>query len=137
MALSPIMCAGGHATEQSAVVIYASGNAAEHSTNQLRLIPIIEVAFNNGMWWSIPQEMSAAIYARFTAGQDAGYTWDWGNSRQGSWRPDDCETSINRYIIDFSAMQQRNLDNGRMRTIRVIWIRPEDARPQWTGRIPH
>ena len=32
--------------------------------------------------------------------------------------------------------QQRNIDNGRMRTIRLIWILEEDATPQWTGQIP-
>ena len=90
------------------------------------------------MWWSIPQEMSAALYANFEAGQDAVYIWDWGDSRKGSWQPDDQETSINRYMIDFVHTRQRNIDNGRMRTIRVIWILGEDATqtPQWTGQIP-
>ena len=62
-------------------------------------IPIIEVAYSNGMWWSIPQQVSAELYAKFEAGQDAVYTWDWGDSRNGSWKPDDRETSINRYMI--------------------------------------
>ena len=135
MALSPIMCAGGHATEQSAVVIYASGNAAEHSTNQLRLIPIIEVAFNNGMWWSIPQEMSAAIYARFTAGQDAGYTWDWGKSRPGSWVRDGVKTSISRYTLDFTWMEQTNIDNKRKRSFRIAWVLPDQIEAHWTGEF--
>ena len=80
--------------------------------------------------------MSAELFAKFEAGQDAVYTWDWGNSRKGSWKPDDEETSINRYMIDFVRKQQRNIDNGRMRTIRLIWILEEDATPQWTGQIP-
>ena len=80
--------------------------------------------------------MSAELYAKFEAGQDAVYTWDWDDSRKESWKPDDQETSVNRYMIDFVHMQQRNIDNGRMRTIRLIWILEEDATPQWTGQIP-
>ena len=129
--------AKGTATEHSETIIDASGPATEHSEEgRPRRIPIIEVAFSKGMWWSIPQEMSAQLFAKFEAGQDAVYTWDWGDSRKGSWKPDDEETSINRYMIDFVRKQQKNIDNGRMRTIRLIWIREEDATPQWTGQIP-
>ena len=127
----------GHATEWSETI---PGLATEHSEEggppQGRYAPIIEVAFKNGTWWSIPQQMSAELYAQFQAGQDAVYTWDWGTSRRGSWRPDDQETSINRYMIDFVQKQQRNIDNGRMRTIRLVWILEEDAPPQWTSQIP-
>ena len=113
------------------------GTATEHSEEGGPLrIPIIEVAFSKGMWWSIPREMSAQLFAKFEAGQDAGYTWDWGDSREGSWKPVGEETSINRYMIDFVRKQQKNIDNGRMRTIRLIWILEEDATPQWTGQIP-
>ena len=116
--------------------ICPSGSATEHSEQSER-IPIIEVAFKNDMWWSIPPQMSAELYAKFKAGQDAGYTWDWGDERKGSWKPDDQETSINRYVIDFALGKQVNIDNGRTRTIRVIWILQKDATPpQWTGDIP-
>ena len=129
--------AKGTATEHSETIIDASGPATEHSEEgRPRRIPIIEVAFSKGMWWSIPPEMSAELFAKFKAGQDAGYTWDWGNSRNGAWKPDGEETSINRYMIDFVRKQQKNIDNGRMRTIRLIWILEEDATPQWTGQIP-
>ena len=48
-------------------------------------VPVIEVAFNNGMWWSIPSEMSQALYEKHLQGeQDIGYTWDWGAHRTGS-----------------------------------------------------
>ena len=128
--------AKGTATEHSETIIDASGPATEHSEEGRPLrIPIIEVAFSKGMWWSIPQEMSAELFAKFQAGQDAVYTWDWGNSRKGSWKPDGEDTSINRYMIDFVRKQQKNIDNGRMRTIRLIWILEEDATPQWTGQI--
>ena len=132
-------CASGSATEHSETNMDASGLATEHSEEgKPPRIPIIEVAFGKGMWWSIPREKSAELDARCEDGQDAVYTWNWGDSRKGSWQPDDQETSTNRYMIDFVHMQQRNIDNGRMRTIRVIWILEEDATqtPQWTGQIP-
>ena len=88
--------------------IDASGPATEQSEEgRPRHIPIIEVAFSKGMWWSIPQEMSAGLFEKFKAGQDAGYTWDWGDSRKGSWQPDGEDTSINRYMIDFVRKQQK------------------------------
>ena len=40
-------------------------------------VPIVEVAFSYGQWWSIPQEMSAQLYEKYANGEDAGYTWDW------------------------------------------------------------
>ena len=120
-----------------AAVHQAHGDAPEHpEEGRPPRIPIIEVAFPKEMWWSIPQQMSAGLYAKFEARQDAVYTLDWGDSRKGSWKPDDEETSINRYMIDFVRKQQTNIDNGRMRTIRLIWILDEDATPQWTGQIP-
>ena len=92
--------------------------------------PIIEVAFKNGMWWSIPWEMSQALYEKHLQGQDAGYTWDWGEDRIGSWRPDDQKTSINRYVIDFDKMEQENIDSGRRRTIRIAWLDPAGLAPR-------
>ena len=100
-------------------------------------VPIIEVAFNNDMWWSIPQVMSQGLYEKYSHGeQDIGYTWDWGERRTGSYVHDGQDTSINRYILDFDAREQRNLDNGRRRTIRVVWVNHADVAPCWTGQIP-
>ena len=99
-------------------------------------VPIIEVAFKNGMWWSIPWEMSQALYEKHLQGENAGYTWDWGEHRTGSWVHDNQDTSINRYLLDFDAREQRNLDNGRLRTIRVAWVDHADVAPRWTGQIP-
>ena len=71
-------------------------------------VPIIEVAFNNGMWWSIPSEMSQALYEKHLQGeQDIVYTWDWGENRTGSWVHDNQDTSINRYLLDFDAREQQ------------------------------
>jgi len=99
-------------------------------------IPIFEVAFRNGMWWSMPEELSTLLFAKYENGEDAVYTWDWGESRLGSWRPDNEDTSINRYLVDFGAMEQRNIDNDRRRSLRLVWVRPQDVTPKWAGQKP-
>ena len=99
-------------------------------------VPVIEVAFPNGMWWSIPWEMSQALYEKHLQGENAGYVWDWGEHRDGSWVNDDEATSINRYVIDFDAKKQKNIDNGRLRSIRIAWVDHADVAPCWTGQIP-
>ena len=99
-------------------------------------IPIFEVAFRNGMWWSMPAELSMLLFQKYNAGENAGYTWDWGESRSGSWKPADEETSINRYVVDFEAMEQRNIDNDRRRSLRLVWLRRQDVTPLWTGQKP-
>ena len=108
-----IIDASGPATEQS-----EEGRPLQMRLGSLDYFPIIEVAFKKEMWWSIPPEMSAALFAKFKAGQDARYTWD---GRQ--------------YIIDFVRREQTNIDNERIRTIRVSWILAGDATAQWTGQI--
>ena len=99
-------------------------------------IPVIEVAFNSGMWWSIPLEKSQALYDKHLRGEDAAYTWDWGKSRAGSYVFHDQETSINRYEIDFNALEQRNIDNGRRRSIRIAWVDHVSVWPKWPGQTP-
>ena len=101
------------------------------------MVPIIEVAFKNNTWWSLPQDMSAGIYACKLNNQDAVYTWDWGEGgRTGAWRPNGEQTRINRYTIDFTNNCQTNMDNGRRRSIRIIWVRPQDVEAQFTGQLP-
>ena len=51
-------------------------------------VPIFEVAFKQGMWWSIPADMSQRMYENYKNNEDLSYTWDWGNSRYGSWAPE-------------------------------------------------
>ena len=99
-------------------------------------VPIIEVAFKNGMWWSIPMEMSLALYQKYVQGEDAGYTWDWRDSWKGSFVLDGEETSINRYVIDFRAWEQRNIDNDRRRSVRLVWVPAKSVEQKWTGEIP-
>ena len=94
-------------------------------------VPIFEVAFKNGMWWSIPADTSQRLYEHYKNNEDAVYTWDCGNSRYGSWAPAGEVTSINRYLIDFITWEQRNLNNDRRRSVRLVWVPPQ------RGLIPY
>ena len=83
----------------------------------------IHVDFNSDMWWTMPYELSDSILEQWTSGaQQVSYIWDWGTKRKGSYSPDGAETSINRYILDFDTMYQRNIDNGRTRKAKVVCI---------------
>ena len=65
------------------------------------------------------------------------YTYDWGEGgRTGSWSPGGESTHINCYRIDFVARVQTNLDNQRKRSIRIVWVRPQDVTPQHSGQLP-
>ena len=98
------------------------------------MVPIVEVAFGDGKWWSIPPDTSAKLCEHFRNNEDAGYTWDWGEGgRVGSWAPDGEETKINRYTIDFVNRVQTNQDSGRKRSIRIVWARLEDINPVFTS----
>ena len=88
--------------------------ATNHVPGATEHVPIVEVTFANGKWWSIPQEMSSKLYEKYLQGDNAGYTWDWGKGgRRGSWTPDGEETDINRYKIDFVNCVQENVENKR------------------------
>ena len=87
-------------------------------------VPILEVAFKNGMWWSMSAAMSQLIYEKYINNENVGYTWDWGSSRVGSWQLHGEETSYNRYMIDFQTWEQRNIDNDRRRSVRGVWADP-------------
>ena len=70
----------------------------------------------------MPAEMSAQIYQMHLNGEDVVYTWDWGASRPGSFAPEGEQTSINRYRIDFQTWEQVNIDNGRRRSVRLVFL---------------
>ena len=118
----------GSATEQSDAVMASMETDATHPllgqlphVSQLKWE--IHVDFNNGMWWAMPHELSDGIVREWMKGaQQVSFVWDWGTTRTGSYRPDGVETSHNRYINDFDSMQQRNLDNDRTRTVKVVAV---------------
>ena len=84
----------------------------------------IHVQFNNGMWWAMPRELSEQLLEVWRGGENQGsYVWDWGRARLGSYvDPNGEATSMNRYVIDFAAMLQRNTDNNRTRAIRIVQV---------------
>ena len=89
------------------------------SENQLQW----EVDFNTGMWWAMPHDLSDPILDQWINGaQQVSFVWDWEETRRGSYRPDGAETSLNRYIIDFDIMRQRNLDNDRTRIVKAVCV---------------
>lgn len=149
--------AGGNATEHA-----VGGTATEHaaeSTTELPTVtctefgllsdvtmedvpdhseqyPILEVAFNNDMWWSMPKQLSQQLFDEYAAGRNVSFMWDWGGTRSGSFSPGGHETPYNRYTIDFAQMIQTNSDNSRKRSVRWIWICENDLAPVWSGQIP-
>ena len=93
-------------------------------------VPIVEVAFASGTWWAMPQQLSARLYQEFESGRTAmPYVWE-------SARPNGERSSISQYVIDFAAGVQTNLDNQYQRAVRVVWVRPQDVEPQFTGQLP-
>ena len=83
----------------------------------------IHVEFNNGMWWVMPHELSDNILQQWINGaQQVSFIWDWQDTRVGSYQPEGVVTTINRYIIDFNTMQQRNIDNERTRRIKIVRV---------------
>jgi len=39
-------------------------------------------------------------------------------------------------MIDFEAWEQRNLDNDRRRSVRLVWVTAGMVDPKWTGQQP-
>ena len=129
----------GAATEHAEEPHMDALSSAETSaaTEHVGKVPVMEVAFKNGMWWALPQDMSQQLVDKYRAGEvNIGYTWDWGSSRTGSWKHNDGETCINRYMLNFEEGIQRNIDNNRHRTMRIVWVHPSSTRARWTGQIP-
>ena len=83
----------------------------------------LQVSYPQGMWWAMPQELSDLILDQWVFGaQQVVYKWDWRGKRPYSGKPDGASTSISRYIINFDTMEQRNMDNNRMRKVKVVAI---------------
>ena len=102
------------------------GPEACHITQPL--VPIVEVAYRGGQWWTIAPGVSQMLLQKMRNGENAVYTYDWGpNGREGTWRHEGQKTTINRYMIDFKTMTQMNIDNQSERSIRIAYIRPQDV----------
>ena len=129
--------AGTFATEQSDRTVTAGAAGSTASMTPANVIDLqtmllvarrsltweIHVEFNNGMWWVMPDELADGILNQWMHGaEQVSFVWDWQDTRTGSFQLNGEETSFNRYIIDFQTMQQRNIDNDRMRRVKVICV---------------
>ena len=83
------------------------------------LVPLqweIQVEHSVGMWWTMPYWLSDPILQELQTGSPRiSYIWDWKwtngkDARNGSYKPNGQTTSINRYIINFDTMYQKNTD---------------------------
>ena len=89
--------------------------------------PVIEIAFPNDKWWQLPKWMSDQLLTKYQANEiDVGCTWYWGDERNGSWRPNDEPTSINRYLY---------IDTQRERSFRISWVDLDLVKAVKTGRF--
>ena len=98
--------------------------------------PIIEVEREAGVWWSMPLELSSALYQAHekTLMTEFTFVWDWQNpfwngsgKTQGSYEVDGEKTQYSRYRLCFNTMTQTNIDSGRVRSFRVVFMKREDA----------
>jgi len=120
------------ATEQPGVIVPAVPAVTLGPTPNLEMLPQvlstpmqweIYVEFNNDMWWAMPHHLSDGIVDQWLRGaQQVSFVWDWGDTRKGSFQLGGAATSVNRYIIDFDTMQQRNVDNDRTRKVKVVCL---------------
>jgi hypothetical protein len=87
-------------------------------------VPIFEVAYSDGMWWSLPQDLSEDIYEKYADGQP---TATYSTNKGGQ---------IREYCLDFETMEQINSQNDRRRTLRLAWVNRRNVTPSSTGQIP-
>ena len=79
-------------------------------------------------WWQLPKVHVECVFGQLIYRDTtlAKYAWCWGDTREGSWRAQ-TGYNINRYQIDVENLMQVNIDNGRMRKIRLEGVADESA----------
>ena len=79
-------------------------------------------------WWQLPKVHAECVFGQLIYRDTtlANYAWCWGDTREGSWRTQ-TGYNINRYQIDAENLMQVNIDNGRMRKIRLEGVADESA----------
>ena len=96
-------------------------------------VPIIEVAYGNGMWWSFDDESSQRLYEFHERGLNAEFTWNWEDHRIGCYAPNG-EAST-KYLIDFEQMQQLNTASQHRRSVRIVWVEPDQVNALYFGQL--
>ena len=79
-------------------------------------------------WWQLPKVHAECVFGQLIYRDTtvAKYAWCWGDTREGSWRAQ-TGYNINRYQIDVENLMQLNIDNGRMRKIRLEGVANESV----------
>ena len=97
----------------------------------LGMIPIIEVERNEGsnIWWSMPADSSSIFYQAYSQNLATEFTfvWDWQGQKSGAFEMNGEKSNYSRYSLCFKTMLQKNLDSGRVRRFRVVFMKPDDA----------
>ena len=78
----------------------------------------------------MPLDFSSTLYQACEKNLATEFTfvWDWQDARWGgSFELDGEKTSYSRYSLCFNTMTQKNLDSGRVRRFRVVFMKPGDA----------
>ena len=79
-------------------------------------------------WWRLPKVHAECVFGQLIYRDTtlANYAWCWGDTREGSWRTQ-TGYNINRYQIDAENLMQVNIDNGRLRKIRLEGVADESV----------
>ena len=79
-------------------------------------------------WWQLPKVHAECVFGQLIYRDTtlAKYAWCWGDTREGSWRAQ-TGYNINRYQIDVENLMQVNIDNGRLRKIRLEGVADESV----------
>ena len=96
-----------------------------HCPAQCRTTLVIEVAYGENHWWAIPDPQRSGLIKMYLNDRDAGYTWDFHGKRKGAFRLNGEPTSISRYAVHFELGLQRNMDNQRLRSARLLLVESE------------
>ena len=130
------MAADGDATEQSGHPMSCDGSPALPLPESSLLGELLlEVEFDNGMSWTMPQELSTSILQEWHGGaQQVTFVWGWQDSCMVSYTtPEGEATTYNRCAIDFTTMYQRNIDNQRNRKVGIAYVVRREALSSCAG----
>ena len=84
-----------------------------------QVVPIVEVAFGEELWWSMSEEISLKFYENMMFNLTSIYCWDRGEQWPcGVWYR---ERSNRYYTVDLKRKVQTNLYNGKRSAVRLVW----------------